>query len=445
VSVRILFVAPGTSLHTVRWMNQLEGTGFDVHLFPAEPHPLHPGLLNVTVHHPVFRRRPFDERDIQRFGILGKALPPLTPWTALWPEHDFDASVRQRGWWWPFRGGADRIEANLSRTFPAQLSRAVRLARTIERIKPDIVHALEMTTGGYLALAARSQLGDAFPTWIVSNWGCDLQLFARLAEHEERIREMLARCDYYFAECARDIRLAREFGFTGEALPVLPNAGVFDLARVARFRQDGPASARRLIVLKGYQDWHGRALVALRAIEMVAEHLRGYRIALLLAQQPVRIAAELMSRRTNIPVEFVPFSPHDEIMRLHGAARISIGVSISDGIPSSLLEAITMGSFPIQSSTSCADEWITDGTTGSIVPAEDPEGIAAAIRRAATDDALVDRAAALNAEVARERLDGARVRPRVAEMYREVAKGADRRKPSPRRSVSEETGERIEA
>jgi glycosyltransferase involved in cell wall biosynthesis len=403
-------------------MSQLDGAGFDLHFFPAEPYALHPGLHDVTLHHPVFARRPFDERDIEKAGILGKTLPPAGPWTALWPQRRFDPSVRQRGLWWPFRKGPEGLETRLARLFPG-LGRTARLARVIERVKPDIVHALEMQTGGYMTLAARSLLGAAFPAWIVSNWGCDLQLFGRLAEHEPRMRAILAQCDYYGAECARDLGLAREFGFAGETLPVLPNAGVFDLGRVRGFRSDGPTSQRRLILVKGYQDWHGRALVALRAIELAADRLAGYRVALFLPSQPVKIAAELMSRRTNIPVEFVPFSSHDEIMRLHGQARISLGVSISDGIPSSLLEAVAMGSFPIQSDTSCANEWIVDGTTGFIVPGEDPQGVAEAIARAATDDALVDRAAALNAELADERLDAARVRPRVVEMYEKVAAG----------------------
>ena len=80
-----------------------------------------------------------------------------------------------------------------------------------------------------------------------------------------------------------------------------------------------------------------------------------------------------------------------------------------------------MGSFPIQSDSSCAEEWIVHGKTGLLVPAEVPEGVAAAIRLALTDDALVDRAAELNAETARKRLDAALVRPQVIEMYKGVA------------------------
>jgi len=414
--MRILFVASGTSLHTVRWLNQLSGEGWDLHLFPVEPFPLQPKLRNVTLHHPVFRRRPFDEQDLQRMDIpvdqpAGGSRRP----SAF--RRRFHASVRQRGLPWPFRSGAEKVEGALAAVWPSRFSRAVRLARTIDQLRPDVIHSHELQTAGYLTLAARSRVRMPFPLWMATNWGCDLHLFGRLKAHETKLREVLRACDLYGAECVRDVELARSFGFTGKALPVMSNAGGIEIERVQSLRQPGPSSARRLIVLKGYQDWHGRALVALRAIELAADALDGYRVAVFLASRPVRMAAELMSGRTNIPVEVVPWSEHDEILRLHGRARISIGSSISDGIPTSLAEAMAMGSFPIQSDTSCANEWLTDGTTGLIVPPEDPQALSQAIRLAAADDDLVDRAAILNLETARERLEATRLASQAKEMY----------------------------
>jgi glycosyltransferase involved in cell wall biosynthesis len=109
------------------------------------------------------------------------------------------------------------------------------------------------------------------------------------------------------------------------------------------------------------------------------------------------------------------------MLRLYGRARVSIGLSISDAISTNLLEAMVMGAFPIQSCTACADEWIVDGERGFIVPPEDPEPIAAAIRRAVTEDVLVDRAAELNTQTAQERLDQEKIRPQVIAMYEKIA------------------------
>jgi glycosyltransferase involved in cell wall biosynthesis len=109
------------------------------------------------------------------------------------------------------------------------------------------------------------------------------------------------------------------------------------------------------------------------------------------------------------------------MLRLYGRARVYIGLSISDAISTSLLEAIVMGAFPIQSCTACADEWVVDGKTGLIVPPEDPEVVAAALHRALTDDSLVDNAARRNAKLARERLAEHLIKPQARAMYDTVA------------------------
>jgi glycosyltransferase involved in cell wall biosynthesis len=118
------------------------------------------------------------------------------------------------------------------------------------------------------------------------------------------------------------------------------------------------------------------------------------------------------------------------MLRLYGQARVYLGLSISDAISTSLLESMVMGTFPIQSNTSSADEWIVDGKTGFIVPPEDPEQIAQAIRRAVMEDELVDNAAYINARTARERLDISIVKPQVIAMYQQIFAQSQKRNPA---------------
>ncbi len=287
---------------------------------------------------------------------------------------------------------------------------------------------MEIQAAGYLTMDVRKKYGGQFPPWIVTNWGSDIYLFGRLAEHVDRIKDVLAACDYYSCECQRDVQLAKQMGLKGKVLPVLPNGGGFDLTRVVQFRQPGPTSQRRLILLKGYTGWAGRALVGLRAIALCAKELKGYSIAVYLAKKNVKRAADLVSRSAGIPIEVIPYCSHEDMLRLFGRARLSIGLSISDAISTTLLEAMVMGAFPIQSCTACADEWIVDGESGFIVPPEDPEPIVAAIRRAVSDDALVDRASEVNARVARERLDQEIIKPQAIAIYQRVAEAAKNKK-----------------
>jgi glycosyltransferase involved in cell wall biosynthesis len=137
--------------------------------------------------------------------------------------------------------------------------------------------------------------------------------------------------------------------------------------------------------------------------------------------EDVKIAAYLFEQETGIPIKIVPsFSPEQEILSQFGSARVYIGLSISDGISTSLLESMIMGAFPVQSCTACADEWIQDGKSGMIVPPEDPDEIANAIRRALTDDQLVDQAAEENWRTAKERLDYPIVQPQAIKIYQDI-------------------------
>jgi glycosyltransferase involved in cell wall biosynthesis len=176
-------------------------------------------------------------------------------------------------------------------------------------------------------------------------------------------------------------------------------------------------------VLKGYQHFSGRALVGLQAIRKCADSLKGYRVAIYRATDDVKIAAELLTQDTGIETEIIPSTSHDEMLRLFGRARIYLGLGISDAISTSLLEAIVMGAFPIQSCTSCADEWIENGESGLIVPPEDPDPVAKALRRAIEDDALVDAASEINANVAEARLDYSAIQTQVVHHYELVASG----------------------
>ena len=392
--MRILFVAMPESIHAVRWITQLTKMGWDIQLFPSTDGELHTGFRDIT-YHSIFCRRPkIDDPSVKIHGMI------------------------------PIWRGRRTLLKVMERAAPKMINRADWLARTIRKFKPDIIHSLEIQHAGYMVMEAKKQfLEKEFPPWIVTSWGNDIFFFGRLKNDIPRIREVLANCQYYDCECQRDVVLARSFGFTGKVLlPVIPNTGGFDIEMIKRIRQPGPTSKRRVIALKGYQGWAGRALNALRAIELCSQELHGYRVEIYLAHPDVQMAAELVTFGTGIPFDIIPYSSHEEILKMHGRARISIGVNITDGVSTSFLEAFVMGSFPIQASTACVEDWIEDGITGMIVHPEDPQMIADAIRRAIKDDELVDSAAKVNFQIAIERLDRKILEPIAAGFYEEIAK-----------------------
>ena len=392
--LRLLFVAMAESVHTARWIDQLRDRGWDLHLFPVQRKPLSLDLQDVTVY-PLVRQR---------------AVPP---------ERD----IRQRGLPWPLSRGRTRLGETLERVPP--LHRPVRLARLIASLKPAVVHSLEMQHAGYLTLESRRLLGKrGFPPWIYSCWGSDIAHFGSDPEHAPRIRAVLEACDYLITDCERDARLARDFGFAGEHLGVFPGPGGFDLERMRRLRRPSPVSERRLIMLGAqHEGWVGRALVALEALHRLAPELAGYEVVIHSADANVRAAAADVSRVTGLACRILPHSPHDTLVELYGRARLAISVNVSDGTSNSMLEAMVMGALPIQSDAGGAREWIRDGENGLLVSPEDPDAVEAAIRRAVTEDALVERAAEVNERLTSERISRDLVTPRIVQAYERVAGG----------------------
>ncbi len=396
---KILLVAFPSSIHTARWISQINDQGWDIHLFPSlRGELIHRGLTQVTVHHLMYR--------------------------------ESIASPQPSGKRSDYLHFADAIDAFrtriLDKKFP--LHRARQLIRVINRLQPDIIHSMEMQSAGYLTLLAKKHFKGEFPPWIVTNWGSDIYLFGRLQQHKGKIRDVLTNCDYYSCECQRDVSLANQFGFNKTVLPVFPNTGGFDLVKLEKLRSETPTSKRRFIMLKGYQNWAGRGLVGLRALERCVDVLEGYTIVIYSAYPEVAIAAELLTEKTGIPTQILPYdTPHHEMLSLHARSRISIGLSISDAISTSLLEAMVMGSFPIQSRTACADEWVENNVSGIIVPPEDPDIIESAIRKALCNNDLVDRAARLNWQVALNRLDDKKLKKQVVNIYRALFNADSRR------------------
>jgi glycosyltransferase involved in cell wall biosynthesis len=389
--MKILFIAMSDSIHTARWINQISDQGWDIHLFPSIDYGAsHPDFKNLTIYHSIYGMK---KNQNQHVNYSGR---PVFSNIIAW--------------------GARLIKKKINPNY-----RAEQLKKVIFEFKPDIIHSMEFQGAGYLTLQVKKMDLHPFPPWIATNWGSDIYYFSRFSEHKEKIKAILEQCDYYSCECERDILLAKKLGLKGKTLPVLPAAGGFDLDAIKKFRQPGRTSERHIILLKGYQGWAGRALVGLRAIELCASELQGYQVIIFACNsRDVIKYATSITKKTGLSITILPYLSYSDILRSFGSARVYIGLSISDAISTSLLESIVLGAFPIQSNTSCADEWIIDGKSGFIVPPEDPEIIASALRKAISDNDLVDNAVSINEETAKKYLDYEVIRAKVIKIYSDL-------------------------
>jgi hypothetical protein len=401
--MKLLIVAMANSIHTVRWISLIAQQGWDIYLFPTNSFTsVHPEMPPVNICSSKFLRF-LTNRYKSKKAII--KIPDFLM--------DGNTSFFSRG---------DIVK----RFFPER--RTEKLINTIRRIKPDLIHSMHIQEAGYLTLEAKKRYRGNFPKWLVTNWGSELNLFGRISSHENRIRDVLSNCDYLSGECSNDINIAKNMGFEGRFLPVIPNSGGIDFEKINSIKTPGLTSDRKNIMLKGYQNWAGRALVGLRALERCSDVLKGYRILIYSVDTiDIIIAAELFTKKTGIETIILPYSTtHDEIMSYHGSSRVSIGLSITDAISTSLLEAMVMGSFPIQSDTSCGGEWFKNGQTGILVKPEDSEDVEKAIRKALADDDLVNRAAKLNYDMLYERLEYSKIQRKVVNNYKSMVNSINR-------------------
>lgn len=399
--MRILFVAIQSSIHTLRWIDQIIDQGWDIHIAPSGVGDLRQEFytMPVTYHGP-------------------KTIPQMR-------INNLVSRVLSR---WRIPVGQKFIQQKKAElTVPVS---AQHLESIVNRIQPDIIHSMVTQRSGYRVLELQEKIGSRMPIWINSCWGSDLYFYHRVPEHKQKIERLLTACDYFYTECERDVTLARELGFKGTIFSSLAAAAGMRLDEVEALRSPLPPSQRKYILLKGYQTWAGRALTGLQAIELCAETIRerGYTILVQLAEPDLELVAEAVSNDIGVPIEFLPRASHTESVRRIGMARVHLALSISDGLPMSTVEAMATGTFPIQSDTSCLNSIIQNGVTGLLVPHWDPYAIADALQKALTDDEMVDRASEINQQYVRDNWEFEAHKQKVIDHYKHIYEHGQQRK-----------------
>lgn len=296
------------------------------------------------------------------------------------------------------------------------------VAAAITRLRPALVISLEVQFAGYLALATKDYMGAGFPRWLLSNWGSDIYLYRKLKAHEPKLRRIAQSIDAYVAECQRDVGIVRQMGFRGRVLPTMPASGGVDFSDFPALDDLPPPSARREIHIKGYHGWSGRALHILAAVHMASAALAKFAIRISLAGSEVQAMARLMAERDGLDIACEPYvASHAESIARLARARLSVGMGISDGISTTLLESMAVGTFPIKGNSSCACEWVENGRTGMVLSPHDTRALAEALVRAAGDDGLVDEAAPVNRATVEQRWDAAENRGAIERHLLELA------------------------
>lgn len=285
--------------------------------------------------------------------------------------------------------------------------RSFQLSRVIRRYSPGVIHFHEMQHGAYLYNRIESKFRLKSIKKIVSTWGSDLTIYSKIGQnlsmdgllnlnHSSEIAKALSWTDILTAERYAEVEHAKRMGFVKKFIaPVYITVGM-DTPEVKS--ENEPPSRRSQVIIKGYQHDAGRALNALEVIRRIHTELRKYEVVIYSASESVRIQAELISFETGIKIRILPRVAHVEVIKELEKSRIYIGLSISDGLSTSMVEAMSTGCFPIQSENSAAGLFLKQGVSGFIVDPWEIDDIASKVLLALKDDELVDSAVAINLE-----------------------------------------------
>ena len=293
---------------------------------------------------------------------------------------------------------------------------AQRLRGLIQQIRPDLIHAMRIPYEGMLA--ADSSTGRPL---IVSTWGNDFTLHApstRLMSHYTRWTMQVA--DALHADCHRDLRLAREWGFSVEkpGLVIPGNGGV---RSDVFYPPAKPVEEPVVINPRGFRPY-------------VRNDMFFKAIPLVLARQPnakfffASMAGESQAtqwiRELNIShaVQLLPPLPHAKMAEVFRRAQIVASPSIHDGTPNTLLEGIACGCFPVAGDLESIREWITPDENGLLFDSNNSQSIANAIISALENKNLREKAAGSNQKIIAARAEYKQNMQRAEEFYERVKK-----------------------
>lgn len=377
---KILMVGMADSIHLANWLENMRDIQVAVILVSSSPHRnVHPKIVELLANPNNQGLRLSMPMWSRRFGL------------GLW--------------------AVDRIFGERVRGFLVR--------KLIDLEKPSVIHVVEFQHAGYILLKAlKNWTPQRAFSLLVSNYGSDIYWFGRFSKHKTRIQSLLALADLYTSECSRDISLAEKFGYQGHSI-LIPNTGGVDFSELPSLTSKELCSERTVVVIKGYQGKFGLAVLGVLALWHERHVLKGFKIVSFSTNLVTALALLLFRGFSglDVSINLKGRLAHKQVLSLMSQARIFIGLSRSDGISTSLLEAMAMGAFPIQTGTSCANEWIANGETGAIIELNWASNLRYWIRASLQNDTLVDRAQLANVSTITERYTKSLMKIRVEGLY----------------------------
>ena len=287
---------------------------------------------------------------------------------------------------------------------PITIPRASRKLRAyIEQIQPDMIHAMRVPYEGMLAAEALGQKRSAAPL-IVSIWGNDFTLHAPSTPLMKfYTRRVMQTIDALHADCHRDIRIARDWGFDSTK-PTLVTPGNGGIRTDIFYPPQTPVDEPIIINPRGLRAYV-RNDMFFKAIPLVLQKFPNAKFICASMEGKPQVTQWIRELNIAHAVETLAPMPHAQMADVFRRAQIVVSPGFHDGTPNSLLEGMACGCFPVAGDLESIREWITPNENGMLFDCANPHSIADAIVHAMENKSLRQKAAGLNGKIVLERAE----------------------------------------
>ena len=379
--MKILFVSIPNH-HFFQWVNQLKDAGHEVHWFDITDGAGFSDKISWVTQYPGWKLRwnfPYRHRLKKHFPSLYQKIQLIN-------------------------------ERSVASTF----------SNLLADLQPDVIHVFEMQRSGYPIFSVLEQHRNI--PLIYSSWGSDMFQYQRLGLTTSFVRNFLNRVNYLITDCNRDYKKALQLGFQSKFLGVFPGNGGVAFIKEAILE----LSDRTLIMVKGYEDGVGKALVVLRAIaEYAPQVLNRYKLLVYSADETVLeyLSLSPFYQKNKVTVfSRLTYIPNNQLLIYMGQSVLHIANSISDGMPNVVIEAMGMGAFPIQSNPGqVTEEVITHKKNGLLIQfPQDEQEIARLIIMAIDDLPMRVAAQKYNTTFMHNHYNRQQLKTKIVDLYSQI-------------------------
>jgi L-malate glycosyltransferase len=294
------------------------------------------------------------------------------------------------------------------------LAAAWRLSRVLKRLKPDIVHAHD-PHGVAMASIALSMSSLPKPPRLVASRRVDFHMR----------QSALSRWKYRQVDCFICASEAIRQIVVSDGIPRTRTVTVHEGIDLGRVAAAPPAELHKELWLPHHAPLVGN--VAALVPHKGQRHLVDA-AALVLPKHPdarfiiagegeLRTTLEHQIRQHHLEKHVILAGFRTDILSLHKAFDIFVMSSMTEGLGTSILDAMACGKPVVGTTAGGIPEVVADGETGLLVPPRDAAGMASAIARLLADRALQERMGAAGLARVRERFSAETMVTKTLEVY----------------------------